>query len=606
MARETVKIGGAAGFWGDSSLGAPQLADVPGIRYIVFDYLAELTMSILAGARAKNPELGYATDFVEVAVRQVLKSCRERGIRLIANAGGVNPAACARALEKLAVELGVEARIAVVDGDDVLPLIPALRNRGVTDFYTGAAMPERIVSANAYFGALPIARALALGADVVVTGRVVDSAVTLGALMHEFGWKESAYDRLAAGSLAGHLIECGCQATGGLFTDWKDVPDWANMGYPVLECSGDGSFVVTKAENTGGLVSVPAVAEQMLYEIGDPANYVLPDVVCDFTQVRMEKAGPNRVRVSGARGKPPTGTYKVSATYADGFRSIGTLTITGFEAAAKARRSGEAILERTRAIFERLGLGDYSATDLSVLGTEAAYGPHARTHDLQEAVMRLAVSHRNRQALEIFAREIAPAGTSWSPGTTGSLNSGRPNVSPQIKQFAFLLPKSEVRPRVTLEGKTEEVPVPAGLSVPLEAGTDADQAGPQPPADAITVPLIALAYGRSGDKGDSSNIGVITRKPEYLPWIRSQVTAAAVQEYLRHLVRGKVTRYSVPGIGALNFVLEQALGGGGMASLRSDPLGKGMAQIVLGMQVKVPKDMLGNQDGGSRCCNDCS
>jgi hypothetical protein len=592
MSDTTVRIGGASGFWGDSSVAAPQLAAVPGIRYLVFDYLAELTMSILAAARAKNPEAGYATDFVEIAARQVLRTCKERGIRLIANAGGVNPAACARALEKLAAELGVTLRIAVVAGDDVMPLIPALRARGVTDFYSGAPLPERVTSANAYFGALPVARALALGADVVVTGRVVDSAVTLGALMHEFGWSAGDYDRLAAGSLAGHLIECGCQATGGLFTDWREVPDWAGMGYPVIECSADGSFIVTKPADTGGLVSVPAVAEQMLYEIGDPANYILPDVVCDFTQVRMEAAGAQRVRVSGARGRPPTGSYKVSATYADGYRSTGTLTITGYEAAAKARRSGEAILERTRAIFRRLGLGDYSGTDLSVLGLEEAYGPHAQSHDLREAVMRLAVSHPQRQALEIFAREIAPAGTSWSPGTTGSLNAGRPSVAPQIKQCAFLLPKSDATPSVSMDGRTESVTVPAGRDAPLVPGTDAATECPDIPADAATVPLVRLAWGRSGDKGDSSNIGIIARRPEYLPWIAGQVTAAAVARYLGHLVRGRVTRYAVPGIGAFNFVLEAALGGGGMASLRGDPLGKGMAQILLAMPLRVPRALL--------------
>ncbi len=592
MNHKVVKIGGASGFWGDSSVAAPQLVEVPGIRYLVFDYLAELTMSILAAARAKNPELGYATDFVDITVRQVLQTCRARGIRLISNAGGVNPAACGRALEKLAAEIGIEARIAVLDGDDVMPLIPALRARGVTDFYSGAQLPQRVASANAYFGAIPIARALALGADIVVTGRVVDSAVTLGALMHEFGWRADDCDRLAAGSLAGHLIECGCQATGGLFTDWRDVPDWDNMGYPVIECSADGSFVVTKPANTGGLVSVPSVAEQMLYEIGDPANYVLPDVVCDFTQVRMESAGVQRVRVSGARGKPPTDRYKVSATYADGYRCTGTLTITGFEAAAKARRSGEAILERTRAIFRRRGLEDYSGTDLSVLGMEGTYGPHAQPHDLHEAVLRLAVSHPQKQALEIFAREIAPAGTSWSPGTTGSLNAGRPNVAPQIKQCAFLLPKADAVPRVMLGGDAEEIAVPGGTPAALTPGADADCASPLPAPDAITVPLIRLAYGRSGDKGDHSNIGIIARKAEYLPWIASQVTASAVADYLRHLVKGRVTRYAVPGIGALNFVLEDALGGGGMASLRGDPLGKGMAQILLAMPLRIPKDLL--------------
>jgi hypothetical protein len=575
---DIVKIGGASGFWGDSSVAAPQLAQVPGIRYLVFDYLAELTMSILAAARAKNPELGYATDFVEIAARQVLKDCKARGIRLVANAGGMNPAACARALEKLAAELGVQARVAMVDGDDVLAAAPK--------------RAERVTSANAYFGALPIARALALGADVVVTGRVVDSAVTLGALIHEFGWKADDYDRLAAGSLAGHLIECGCQATGGLFTDWKDVPDWADMGYPVLECRADGSFVVTKPAGTGGLVSVPAVAEQLLYEIGDPANYVLPDVVCDFTQVRMAPDGEQRVRVSGARGRAPTDSYKVSATYADGYRAVGTLTIGGFEAAAKARRSGEAILERTRAIFRRLGLADYSAADLSVLGAEDSYGPHARAHDCREAVMRLAVAHPDRRALEIFAREIAPAGTSWSAGTTGSLNAGRPSVSPQIKQFSFLLPKSQATPRVTIGGRSEEVAVPTGSPEKYPEGADLETPHLQIPSDSLTVPLIKLACGRSGDKGDSSNVGIIARKPGYLPWIASQITAEAVADYLRHLVKGRVKRYALPGIGALNFVMEEALGGGGMASLRSDPLGKGMAQIVLSMPVRIPKDLI--------------
>jgi hypothetical protein len=306
----------------------------------------------------------------------------------------------------------------------------------------------------------------------------------------------------------------------------------------------------------------------------------------------MEREGNERVRVTGARGKPPTDTYKVSATYAEGFRAIGTLTITGFEAAAKAKRSGEAILERTRAIFRKHGLADYSAVDLSVLGTAAGYGPHARAQDLQEAVMRLAVSHADKKALEIFVREISPAGTSWSPGTTGSLNAGRPNVSPQIKQFAFLLPKSSAAARVSLDGKGEEVPVPHGESTPLARAPDADSNGPKPPADAVTVPLIRIAHGRSGDKGDNSNVGIIARRPEYLPWIRSQVTADAVREYVGHLVQGNVTRYSLPGIGALNFVLERALGGGGMASLRNDPLGKGMAQLVLAMPVRVPKELL--------------
>jgi len=297
------------------------------------------------------------------------------------------------------------------------------------------------------------------------------------------------------------------------------------------------------------------------------------------------------VRVTGARGKPPTATYKVSATYAEGYRAIGTLTITGFEAAAKARRSGEAILERTRGIFRRAGLADYTATDLSVLGAESAYGPHASPHDLHEAVMRLAVSHRQKQALEIFAREIAPAGTSWSPGTTGALNAGRPSVTPQIKQFSFYIEKNRAKARVSFEGKTEEIPIPAGSPSPLVPGKDLEIPCPAVPSDAVTVPLVRLAYARSGDKGDSSNVGIIARRPEYLPWIAGQVTAESVAQYLAHLVKGRVTRFAVPGVGALNFVLEEALGGGGMASLRTDPLGKGMAQILLSMPLKMPHNL---------------
>jgi hypothetical protein len=279
----------------------------------------------------------------------------------------------------------------------------------------------------------------------------------------------------------------------------------------------------------------------------------------------------------------------VSGTYAEGFRAIGTLTITGFDAAAKARRSGEAILERTRAIFRSIGIADYSAVDLAVLGTAPAYGPHLREPDLREAVMRLAVSHPDRKALEIFAREIAPAGTSWSPGTTGSLNAGRPNVAPQIKQFAFLLPKQDAVPRVTIGGATEDVPVEPGWDRALERGADDAPDASPPPAETETVPLIRIAHGRSGDKGDTSNVGIVARKPEYLALIRNQVTADAVRAFLAHLVKGNVARYALPGIGAYNFVLEQALGGGGMASLRNDPLGKGMAQLVLAMPVRVPR-----------------
>lgn len=588
MRKDTISIGGASGFWGDSVTGPMQLVASGRLDFLVFDYLAELTMSLLASARMKNAELGYATDFVSVAMRAVLKDALAQNIRIIANAGGVNPRGCAVALQALADELGVSVRIAVVEGDDVMPLLPALRDQGVRELQSGRPLPDKVVSANAYLGALPIKAALDAGAQVVITGRCVDSAVTLGALMHSFDWHADDYDRLAAGSLAGHILECGCQGAGGLHTDWEAVPDWAHSGYPIVECTADGSFIVTKPEGTGGLVTHATVGEQLLYEIGDPARYVLPDVVCDFTQVTMTQAGEHRVEVRGARGLAPTPDYKVSATYADGYRATGQLTVVGIDADHKARRTAEAILERTRGLFRKLGLPDYSATHIETLGSAYLFGPHLPSAPRFESVMWLAVAHPNKQALELFAREIAPAGTSWSPGTTGA--GGRPSVVPAIKQYAFLIDKARVQPRVTLlGGESFDVTVPLGGAA-LETAVAATASDALPSGTTREVPLIELAYARSGDKGDTSNIGVIARQPEDLPLLRAQLTEDAVAAYLAHVVKGRVTRYDLPGIHALNFVCEQALGGGGMASLRNDPLGKGMAQVLLTMPVRVPVD----------------
>ncbi|MCV3243905.1 acyclic terpene utilization AtuA family protein [Mesorhizobium sp. ZC-5] len=582
-----IRIGGASGFWGDSSVAAPQLVGKGDIDYLVFDYLAETTMAILAAMRAKNPELGYATDFVDIAMRATLRDIAAKGIKVVSNAGGINPQGCAAALETLARELEVDIRIAVVEGDDVTSLLPELRAAGQCDMFSGAPLPEKVLSANAYLGALPVARALGEGADIVITGRCVDSAVTLGPLIHEFGWQANDYDLLAAGSLAGHIIECGCQATGGLFTDWQRVEDWANIGYPIVECFPDGRFAVTKPPGTGGLIDPAAVAEQLLYEIGDPAAYILPDVVCDFRHVRIEREAGDRVMVSGAKGLPSTDTYKVSATYADGYRSSGTLVIVGIDAVAKARRTGEAILARTRTIFRTLNIVDYTATNIEVIGAETLYGPHARGAQSREVMLRVTVNHPDRKALEIFAREIAPAGTSWSPGTTGPAGA-RPQASPLIKQVAFTLPKHKVPVTLTVGGRS--LPV----AMPVDGGYVPETAAPEPalppasPSDVVAMPLIKLASARSGDKGNVSNIGVIARRPDFLPVLLERLTPERVKDYFAHLVEGKVERFLLPGIGAMNFLLHEALNGGGPASMRLDPLGKGMAQMLLDMEIDVP------------------
>jgi len=593
MAEKIVRIGGASGFWGDSRVGAPQLVASGEIDYLVFDYLAETTMAILAAARAKNPEMGYATDFVDVAMRQVLPETIKRGIKVIANAGGINPQGCAAALKTLAASMGLSPRIAIVEGDDVSDLVPALREEGARDMFTGEPLPARVLSANAYLGAFPVAQALSAGADIVITGRGVDSAVTLGALIHEFGWSSEEYDRLAGGSLAGHIIECGCQATGGLFTDWRRVPDWADIGYPIIACAEDGGFELTKAAGTGGLIDRACVVEQMLYEIGDPGAYLLPDVACDFRHVVVEQLSSDSVRVSGARGRAPTSTYKVSATQLEGYRCAGMVAIVGIDAREKALRTGDAIIERTRNILRESGLGDYSRTQVELFGCEALYGDNARTQTSREVMVRVVVDHADRKALDVFAREVAASGTSWSPGTTGPA-AGRPSPSPLVKPLSLLLDKARVPVRVSLDGAAIELPSRTGLTADL--GEDAVEASDVSPSDwretvgepEIDIPLVRLAWARSGDKGNISNIGVIARRPEWLPLLWARLTPEAVRAYFAHMVDGHVDRFYLPGTASLNLVMHDALAGGGPASARFDPLGKGNAQILLDMPIRVP------------------
>jgi hypothetical protein len=590
-AGKVVRIGGASGFWGDSVLGPVQLVDSGQIDYLVFDYLAETTMALLAAAHAKRPELGYATDFVDSALPAVLPALMRQGIKVVANAGGIHPQGCAAAVQALAAsmadQLPRQPRVAVVLGDDVLPQLPALRSSGVCSA-SGQPLPERLASANAYLGARGVAQALALGADIVITGRVVDSAVTLGPLMHEFGWTDTDWDRLAGGSLAGHIIECGCQATGGLHTDWQSVPDWPHMGYPIVQCSGDGSFVLTKAKGTGGLVHPAAVAEQLLYEIGDPGAYQLPDVCCDFRAVQLQALGADRVRVSGARGRAPGGQLKVSATQLLGYRSAGMLVLVGEDAAAKARRTGDAILARSRELLAARGLPPFTHTAVQVLGDESLYGPHSRARDAREVLLRVVADHPDKRALELFAREIAPAGTSWAPGTTGP-GLGRPSPSPLIGPLAFFIDKAQVPVTVAMDGQTHAVhwtPSPATPpAAPLPEPVAWHASGPT-----RRVPLHRLAWARSGDKGNTANIGVVARQPDWLPLLWAQLTPQAVHAHLAHLVQGPVTRHHLPGIHAINLVLEQALDGGGPVSTRMDPLGKGMGQILLAMELDVPVD----------------
>jgi hypothetical protein len=445
-----VRIGNGCGFWGDN-LDAPlRLAERGRLDYLTLEYLAELTMSILAVQKAKDAGAGYATDFIDVLGRLAPVMQKQRGLRVVTNAGGMNPRACAAKAKEVLAAAGVGRRVAVVGGDDLLPRLDELFAAGHTLNHLDTGEPlssirDKVVSANAYLGAKPIADALKQGAEVVITGRVADASLTVGPAAHEFGWGfgEADLDRLAAGTVAGHLIECGAQATGGLWINAGDSTRLAEVGYPIAEIAEDGTFTITKPEGTGGAVNVETVSEQLLYEVADPANYLTPDVVADFTTVRLSQSQPDVVNVSGGTANGVTDTYKVSVAYRDGFASAGTLAIAGPNAAQKARRSGAIILER----LKRAGY-TFAESRIEALGAgDCVPGVVTATFDPPEVVLRVAVRDPRRAAVERFTKEFAPLVTSGYPGTTG-YTTGRPPVREVFAYWPALVAKSAITPVV--------------------------------------------------------------------------------------------------------------------------------------------------------------
>jgi hypothetical protein len=592
--RRTIRIGNAGGYWGDDPAALRRQIEGGPLDYVTLDYLAEVTMSILQGQRRKFPDLGYATDFLE-QMRECLPAMVERDVTVITNAGGINPLGLGRAIHALARELDLDVKVGVVDGDDILDDLDRLAAAGdpLDNMETGAPLAPvrgRVTAANVYLGAEPVVRALQAGCRVIVTGRVTDTGITLAPMIHEFGWQEANWDRLAAGVVAGHIIECGTQATGGNFTDWQTVPGLHKVGYPIIEMGDDGVFEVTKHRGTGGLVSVQTVKEQLVYEMGDPTAYISPDGIARFDTIELAQAGPNRVRISGVRGEPRPPMFKVSMAYDDGWKASGTVLICGPRATAKAEAAA-------RIFWKRLG-HRFEATHTSVVGTGSIWPEHLGRHDPHEVLLRLGARDHDRQKLTEFGILLPTLILSGPSGM--AVTGGRPKPSPVVAYWPALIRRSSVQARVVV---IDERGHEATSTVTFD---DAAPATPEHvsalvvrrprvkewPGRTRKVALRRLAHARSGDKGDTCNIGLVARTPELYDWLREAITSAVVKRFFKGIVHGKVTRHELHNLGALNFLMERSLGGGGTVSLMLDPQGKTLSQALLELEVEVPTKLV--------------
>jgi len=609
---ELVRIANAGGYWGDDpyALRRQVLGDLP-VQYISADFLAEITMSILQKQLSRDPSAGFARDFI-TQIEPLLPEILKRKIKIITNAGGVNPSACAEVLLATARKQGLALRVAVIEGDNIAPRLSELRQQGIDlkNMETGESLEpygDRVLSANAYFGALPVVEALRSDPHVVLSGRVTDTGITLGALIHELGWSRQEYDKLAHGIVGGHIIECGAQATGGNFTDWCKVPSFRDMGYPIMECHSDGSFVVTKHPNTGGLVTCQTIREQLLYEMGHPRNYLTPDVVADFTGITLEQDGAHRVKVSGVRGEKPTDLLKVSVSLADGFKASGAIIVSGPDARAKAKAFAEIFWTRLGEELRRDGLSDLEASHTDLVGDDSTHRELTPPHQPTEILLRFGARDPSREKLGIF-RKLLPSLILSGPSGV-AVTGGAPAISDVVRYWPALLPQECALPSVSVYeqaasgAKPKRVAQAENLEWPRTGGSSSPGTPPEDPyssaiitewrdAPRIEVPLMRIAHARSGDKGDTANIGLIGRSPECYVWLRENVGAERVQGWFASITRGKVHRYLVPNLWAINFLLDESLGGGGTVSLFMDPQGKTYSQALLRCRVAIPRPLL--------------
>lgn len=590
-----LRIANTQAFWGDRNDAAAELLrQVPDLDYLTLDYLAEVSLSILAQQQARDPSAGFPKDFLLV-FESLIPYWKSGGrCKLITNAGGLDPHACAKACAAKLEELGgPPLKIGVVAGDNVLNQLLDTDHKDASTLFRHWESEQslddvrsRLVTANAYLGAAPLVEALAGGADIVITGRVADPSLTVAACVHHFGWKADDWNRWASATVAGHLIECGVQVTGGISTDWLHLDDPVSIGFPIIEMHDDGRFIVTKPEGTGGTVSIQTVTEQLLYEIGNPGRYLSPDLTVSFLNLTLEQVAPDRVQVTGAIGTPPTDSYKVSATYRDGYRAASLLTIFGHDAAAKARRSGEIVLARMKAagltwrdaIVECIGAG---ACADGVL-------PPDESAQLREVGFRIALEADEKEVVEYFTRQMIPLVTAGPQGTTGYAE-GRPRVHPIFRYWPCLIDRQHVTPTVdyVISKSNCERPSRIKTETPHNVSTKDSSQAPDasknhfPPPRPNIKQLRDVAFARSGDKGTMANIGVAVRDPANYRRLKNWLTAERVKQFLSPIGITAVERFELPNLHAFNFVVHGVLARG----IRCDAQGKALGQVLLEMPI---------------------
>ncbi|MBI9033595.1 MAG: DUF1446 domain-containing protein [Bacteroidales bacterium] len=596
--KDKIRIGNAGGFWGDDLKALRRQLEGGDLDYISSDYLAEITMSILRKQQSRDPKLGYVTDFVDQIV-DVAPLLIQKNVRMLTNAGGMNPLGCAREILKRLKPLGISLKIAVVDGDNIVDRIEEFyptqsRFENMESGEDFSVIKDQLQSANAYLGVPSLLKALETGAQLILAGRVTDTSITMAPMIHEFGWKLDDWDKLATGLIAGHIIECGAQSTGGNYTDWEKVDRWDNFAYPVVEVYPDSSFIVTRQPNTGGLVNMDTVKEQLLYEMGEPGFYISPDVIVDFRTIQLEEQGLNQVKVYGVKGMPSTRFLKVSMAYYDGFKASGTIIISGGNALKKARKFKEIFWERLHIDFEK--------HNTEFIGYNACHQDMVEDFEVSEILLRFSVFDKDRDKIIEFGKNIAPIILSGPPGV--AVTGGRPRPQNVMTYWPALVPKDhiDVNVRVLDESGnvTEiiEVSSVTGFEQDIKADSPSKQLDTDSlfnaklPKSELSIQLSQICLARSGDKGDMANIGVVARNAVVYQYLKENLTAKVVKDMFGKLCKGAVIRFELDNLQSLNFLLEESLDGGGTKSLMIDAQGKTFASALLNQKFPVTQQVL--------------